>query len=146
MQSLCRLLKGKGGKDGSYATHSSHRQPTDPNRYRDLECIVDSGATFTVVPKKILEELDIKPRSSRTFVLANGEKFERSLGNAVVEYKGARGGASVIFGEEGDFSLLGVTSLEALGLIFDALRQDLKPALMLMANAGWKRPRRFRVP
>jgi aspartyl protease family protein len=109
--------------------------PTDPSRYQDLEFIVDSGATFTVVPREILEKLDIKPRSTRTFVLANGEKFERSLGNAEVEYKGARGAASVIFGEKGDFPLLGVTTLEALGLIFDALRQELKPALMLMAKA-----------
>jgi clan AA aspartic protease len=110
--------------------------PADPNRYRELEFSVDSGATLTVVPKKILEELDIKPRSSRTFFLANGERFERSLGNAEVEYQGARGAASVIFGEEGDFPLLGVTTLEALGLIFDALRQELKPALMLMAKVG----------
>ncbi len=110
--------------------------PTDPNRFRDLEFIVDSGATFTVVPKEILEELGIKSRSSRTFVLANGEKFERNLGNAEVEYIGARGAATVIFGEKGDFPLLGVTTLEALGLIFDALRQELKPALMLMALIG----------
>lgn len=77
--------------------------PTDPNRYRDLECIVDSGATFTVVPKRILEQLDIKPRSSRTFILANGEKFERSLGNAEVEYKGARGAASVFSAKKATF-------------------------------------------
>ena len=107
--------------------------PTNPDRYRDLEFIVDSGASFTVVPKQILEELDIKPRSSRFFLLANGEKFERSMGTAEVEYQGARGGATVIFGEKGDFPLLGVTTLESLGLIFDALRQELKPALMLMA-------------
>src|SRR5712691_4094948 len=104
--------------------------PTDPDRYRDIEFIVDSGASFTVVPKKILEELDIKSRSTRSFLLANGEKFKRNMGTVEVEYRGARGGATVIFGEEGDFPLLGVTTLEALGLIFDALRQELKPALM----------------
>ncbi len=101
-----------------------------------MEFIVDSGASFTVVPKEILKELDIKSRSKRSFLLANGEKFERSMGTVEVEYKGARGGATVIFGEEGDFPLLGVTTLEALGLIFDALRQELKPALMLMAEVS----------
>jgi aspartyl protease family protein len=107
--------------------------PTDPSQYRDVEFIVDSGAVFTVAPKKVLKEIGIKPRSKRTFILANGEKFERRVGTAEFEYKGARGGASVVFGEEGDFPLLGVTTLEALGLIFDALHQELKPALMLMA-------------
>jgi len=82
--------------------------PTDPSQYRDVEFIVDSGAVFTVAPKKVLKEIGIKPRSKRTFILANGEKFERRVGTAEFEYKGARGGASVVFGE-------------------------LKPALMLMA-------------
>ena len=107
--------------------------PTDATQYRDIEFIVDSGAVYTVAPKKILKEIGIKPRSKRTFILANGEKFERRLGTAEFEYKGTRGGASVVFGEEGDFPLLGVTTLEALGLIFDALHQELKPALMIMA-------------
>ena len=107
--------------------------PTNPEQHRDVEFIVDSGASFTVVPKKILEELDIKSRTTRSFLLANGEKFERTMGAVEVEYRGARGGTTVIFGEEGDFPLLGVTTLEELGLIFDALRQELKPALMLMA-------------
>ncbi|MBI2149869.1 MAG: aspartyl protease family protein [Acidobacteria bacterium] len=100
-----------------------------------MDFIVDSGAAFTVVPKKVLKEIGIKPRFKRSFILANGEQFERRMGTVEVEYKGARGGASVIFGEEGDFPLLGVTTLEALGLIFDALHQELKPALMIIAQA-----------
>jgi hypothetical protein len=35
--------------------------PTDPGRYRDIEFIVDSGATFTVVPKKVVKEQELKP-------------------------------------------------------------------------------------
>ena len=47
--------------------------PTDPKRYRDLEFLVDSGAIYTVVPKKILKEIGIRPRSKPSFLLANGE-------------------------------------------------------------------------
>jgi hypothetical protein len=47
---------------------------------------------------------------------------------------GARiGGADVIFGEEGDSTLLGALTLEALGLALDPLRRELKPLPMLLA-------------
>ena len=52
------------------------------------------------------------------------------MGSVEVEYKGLRGGATVIFGDEGDFPLLGVTALEAFGLIFDPLHQELKPVTL----------------
>lgn len=106
--------------------------PTDPKRYRDVEFIIDSGAAYTVVPKEILKELGIRPRSRRSFLLANGVKFERRMGNAEVQYKKSRGGVAVIFGEKGDFPLFGVTALEALGLIFDPLHQELKPMVLTL--------------
>lgn len=106
--------------------------PVEPKRYQDVEFIVDSGAAYTVVPKEILKELGIRPRSKRSFLLANGEKFERRLGNAEVEYKKARGAAPVVFADKGDFPLLGVTALEALGLIFDPLHQELKPMVLTL--------------
>src|SRR3989442_15073126 len=48
------------------------------------------------------------------------------MGSADVLYRKRRGAATVVFGEKGDFPLLGVTALEALGLIFDPLRRKLK--------------------
>ena len=104
--------------------------PADSKRYRDLEFLVDSGAIYTVVPEKILKELGIRPHSKRSFFLANGEKIERRMGNISFEYRGLRGASPVMFGEEGDFPLLGVTTLEALGLIFDPLRRELKPIML----------------
>ena len=88
------------------------------------------GAIYTVVPKKILHELGISPHSKRSFILANGEKFERQLGSADVLYRKRHGAATVVFGEKGDFPLLGVTALEALGLIFDPLQRRLKPVAL----------------
>jgi len=43
------------------------------------------------------------------------------------------GGADVIFGEEGDSTLLGTFTLEALGLSLDPLRRELKPLPMILA-------------
>jgi clan AA aspartic protease len=100
--------------------------PTDSKRRQDVEFLVDSGAIYTVVPKRILQQLGISPHSKRSFLLANGEKFERQMGSADFHYRKRRGAVTVIFGEKGDFPLLGVTALEALGLIFDPLQRKLK--------------------
>ena len=113
-------------------THVTLRiaNPADSKRHRDVEFLIDSGAIYTVVPKKILHELGISPHSKRSFILANGEKFERQLGSADVLYRKRHGAATVVFGEKGDFPLLGVTALEALGLIFDPLQRKLKPVAL----------------
>jgi hypothetical protein len=42
--------------------------------------------------------------------------------------------ADVIFGEEGDSTLLGAFTLEALGLSLDPLRRELKPLPMIFAQ------------
>ena len=44
------------------------------------------------------------------------------------------GVADVIFGEEGDSTLQGAFTLEALGLSLDPLRRELKPLPMLLAR------------
>jgi len=104
--------------------------PADLKRHCDLEFLVDSGAIYTVVPRKILRQLGIRSHSKRSFILANGEKIERRIGNIAVEYKGLRGASPVMFGEEGDATLLGVMTLESLGLMLDPVRQELRPMVL----------------
>jgi len=57
---------------------------------------------------------------------------ERDIGIAEVELMGRRGGITVIFGEEKDTAILGVTALEALGLEVDPIKNTLKKAQLLM--------------
>src|SRR5437870_6319259 len=120
LTSSCILPVPDGKEEkGMGLTHVTVRiaNPADSERHRDIEFLVDSGAIYTVVPKKFLEEIGINSHSKRSFLLANGEKFDRRMGTADVIYKRRHGAATVLFGEKGDFPLLGVTALEALGLI-----------------------------
>ena len=39
----------------------------------EAQFLVDSGAAYTVAPADILRQLGIKPRETRSFILANGE-------------------------------------------------------------------------
>lgn len=107
--------------------------PAKPEVMEKLEFLIDSGAIYSVVPSPILEKLGIKPISKQEFRLANGEKIVREKGGAVFKYGDRIGVADVIFGEEGDHTLLGAFTLEALGLSLDPLKRELKPLPMILA-------------
>ena len=105
--------------------------PEQPKKTKECEFLVDSGAVYSVVPQNILEKLGIKPTSSREFILANGEIFTKPVGNAYFKYKGQVAAAPVVFGEK-DVFLLGATTIEALGMILDPIRRELKPLPMVL--------------
>ena len=107
--------------------------PAAPDAVTPVECLVDSGAVYSVVPRAVLESLGITPLVRQEFRLANGERIVRDKGVAVFRYGDRVGGADVIFGEPGDSVLLGALTLEALGYALDPLRRDLKPLPMLLA-------------
>jgi clan AA aspartic protease len=107
--------------------------PANPKVTEKIEFLIDSGAIYSVVPKRILKQLKIKPIGEQTYRLADGSKIVRKKGVALFKYGGQAGGADVIFGEEGDSVLLGTFTLEALGLALDPLRRELKPLPMILA-------------
>ena len=106
--------------------------PADPVRLCEVEFLVDSGATYSLVPTETLASLGIEPHSVREFILGNGEIVSRKMGTAIFEYHGVRGDSLVMFGEPGDAPLLGATTLEGFGFILDPFRRELKPMPMLL--------------
>ena len=108
--------------------------PATPDVTETLECLIDSGAVYSVIPKEVLERLGIRPLQEQEFRLADGSKITRQKGIALFKYEGRIGGADVIFGEEGDSMLLGAMTLEALGLVLDPLRRELKQLPMVIAT------------
>ena len=110
--------------------------PATPEVTEKVESLIDSGAVYSVVPTPILEKLGISPLAEETFRLADGSKIVRKKGIALFKYGDRIGGADVIFGEDGDSTLLGALTLEALGLSLDPLRRELKPLPMILAVLG----------
>jgi predicted aspartyl protease len=105
---------------------------SDPDHGVSMELLVDSGATYSVVPEPTLTALGIRPLSEQEFRLTNGEKISRKKGGAVFRLGERVGVADVIFGETGDQNLLGAFTLEALGLSLDPLRRELHELPMLL--------------
>jgi clan AA aspartic protease len=95
--------------------------------------LVDSGATYTVLNKRVWEELGLKPLSEMEFILADGTVVKRGISEALIELPGyGERHSPVVLGEEGDENLLGVVTLEVFGLILDPFKRELRPIRALM--------------
>lgn len=108
--------------------------PARPKRAVELNFLVDSGAVYSVVPSPLLRKLGVRSHSKRTFTLADGTEITRKMGDVLFRLDGRQGAAPVIFGEREDSVLLGVISLEALGMMLDPLKRELRPLPMLLAS------------
>ena len=95
--------------------------------------LVDSGATYSLLPKSVWESLELKPKRTMSFSLADGTTVERSVSEAFVSFDQGEGHSPVILGEPGDEALLGVVTLEILGLVFNPFNRTLQPMRMMLA-------------
>jgi aspartyl protease family protein len=101
----------------------------------ELELLADAGAIYSVVPSKALDSVKIERRNMRRMKLADGRIIERYLGIAEIEVRGETAHSSVVFGEDEDASVLGVTALEELGLRVDPVTGELEPMELLLLSA-----------
>jgi aspartyl protease family protein len=110
------------------------RNPQLRTREAEVELLAETGAIYSVIPSTILESVEIERRSMRKMRLADGRVIERHLGIAEIEVRGETAHSNVIFGEDDDASVLGVTALEELGLQVDPLTGELKPIELLLLS------------
>ena len=99
----------------------------DRSRSRTLNGLVDTGASYTMVPASILEELGVQREAVEAFILADGSRREMSIGLVTMELDGRRRSVYAIFGAEGVKILLGAMALEAFALAADAKNRRLIP-------------------
>ena len=89
-----------------------------------VEALVDTGATYSMIPSTVLDELGIEPIETRMSRIADGSSVELQTSWARFSAEGQNAVARVSFGPEGIF-LLGATTLEDLGLAVDPVDQRL---------------------
>jgi len=111
------------------------RLPADPQG-ETLQFLVDTGAVYTLAPADVLRRLGITPHRTLTLTLADGSKTAREMGGAYFEYQGTGGVAPALFGVPGDMNLLGVTTMEAMGLMIDPLTRDLRRLPAMLAKTS----------
>ena len=103
-------------------------------RFEPVDALVDTGASYTVLPSSLLQDLGIVPHTRARFLLADGREIECDLGRAWIRVDGQEEFTLVVFGEE---ALLGAVTLEELRLAPDPVSKRLLPVparLMLTAT------------
>ena len=98
----------------------------------EVEALVDTGATYTVLPMDVLVKLGIEQESQRSFELGDDRVVEYPIGYARLRLSEDHTIALVVFGPEGIDPLLGATSLEHLSLAVDPIHQRLVPVPALL--------------
>ena len=101
--------------------------PTDPARSREVDFLIDSGMKFSVVPQDILSGLGVVSKGVESVTLADLTCVRRKAGEALFIYAGETRLSGVLFGEEGDSTVLGTLTLQSFGLMLDPYRQEVRP-------------------
>jgi len=99
----------------------------DDGQAEELDALVDTGATNTVLPADLLRRLGVQPHRRSTFQLADGRELELDIGRAWVRVDGQREFTQVVFGPEGSGPILGAITLEEMNLSVDPVAQRLVP-------------------
>lgn len=87
--------------------------------------LVDTGSTYTWVPRDVLERLSVQPGFRWEFETADGRVIERDVAEAAARMDGQQRTTLVVFGEPGSMPLLGAYTLEAFGLAVDPVNRRL---------------------
>jgi len=106
-----------------------------PGGEENLEFIVDSGAMYSLLPHAAWTKIGLEPRRSIRLRLADGTVIERQVSECEFDLPQGRAHSPVILGEPGDQGLLGVVTLENLGVMLNPYKREIVPMRILMAAA-----------
>ena len=97
--------------------------------FQEIELEVDTGSTYTVLPREMLEALGVPVNRTAQSRLADGTLQTVELGQTAIRLAGNQFVTTVIFAEEEEPSLLGVITLEDALLAVDPVNNELVPVV-----------------
>ena len=108
-------------------------QVGDPHgeQFEEIDITVDTGSTYTAVPRAILERLGTPVDRSLPSETADGRMVPVDVGETTIRLEGLQFHTPVIFAEENEPSLLGVVTLEQAALAVDPVAGRLIPTHLL---------------
>ncbi len=98
----------------------------------EIEFIADTGAIYTMIPRYIADKLELDITDRRKFRIASGEVVEYPVAEAYIVIEGKGVTSLVVVGPNEVVPLLGVTTLELLGLQVDPATGRLKPLELMI--------------
>ena len=91
-------------------------------RYETVKALVDTGASYTLLPAPLLEGLGITPHAERTLKLADGRQVRMGYAWTWMKINGQQDISPVVFGNDDAMPLLGAMTLELFALGIDPVQ------------------------
>ena len=92
-----------------------------------ISASADTAATFTKVPRSVLDHLELDIVHEAEVEIGDGRRIRRPLALAEVEIAGIRRPVLVSAGGDGEQPLVGYTTLETLGFKVNTVSRELEP-------------------
>lgn len=103
---------------------------------RPVRMLVDTGATYSLLPRRTLEAVGVVPEARALVRLGDGRLLERDRGVGYVRYRKHGTPTWFLFGGRGDASVLGAMTLEELRLQVDPRSRRLREVRVALMVAG----------
>lgn len=96
----------EGGPVGTFQ-HHIEVAATREGPFLPVDTLVDAGATYTLLPRRITDELGVEPRKREEFVLADGRTVMRDIAEIYARLNGEVLSTPCIIADDAEGALLG---------------------------------------
>jgi clan AA aspartic protease len=117
----------------TFSVPASLANPERPEQRLTADLLVDTGATWTMLPQEVVAGLGLRASRQRAVTLASGERVTYPAGQVTIQLNGEEIITVFLSGPPGCRALLGAVTLEEFGLAPDPVRKTLVPVGGLLA-------------
>jgi len=121
---------------GSFNAKLRVWNPSDPEKVVEVQAMVDTGAAFSRIHRERLEQLGVQFLRRIGFRAIDGSIVERDTAAVWVGSNGFTAPDIVVMAERNDMEVIGVHTIEGLGLAADPVQKKLIPTVMPALSAG----------
>jgi aspartyl protease family protein len=111
----------------TFSVHAEIANPQQPRFRLGVELMVDTGATYSLLPAEVVAQLDLATPWQRIATLASGEGVTLPMGHVLMQLNGEEMPTIFLAGPRGCQGLIGAVTLEEFALAADPVHQRLVP-------------------
>jgi aspartyl protease family protein len=126
---------------GTFSAKLRVWNPSAPERVEEIQAMVDTGAAFSWIHRERLERLGVEHLRRIGFRAIDGSIIERETVAVWVGSNGFRAPDIVVMAEPSDMEVIGVHTIEGLGLAADPVQKKLIPTVMPALTASTRQGR-----
>jgi predicted aspartyl protease len=97
-----------------------------PKGRQTVELIVDSGMTYSVLPRHLWRRLGVRRKRNEVFTLGDRTHLERDIGEGTFSLGGWRRRIEVVLGKPNDMGILGTAALSKFGVVYNPYERTLR--------------------